>query len=109
MTTRSQKKEEKPEKQQKPKASAGGEKEDLDARAAAGETVVPGGTGGKSVEAQERLAEGRSKGGQHRKEQLGSEGYAEMGKLGGLSSNGADGSEVAEDRGIDIDDSKFSN
>jgi len=31
---------------------------DLDARAAAGETVVPGGTGGLSVEAQQHLAEG---------------------------------------------------
>jgi len=33
-------------------------KEDLDARAAAGETVVPGGTGGKSLEAQQHLADG---------------------------------------------------
>lgn len=33
-------------------------KEELDARAREGETVVPGGTGGKSLEAQERLAEG---------------------------------------------------
>jgi hypothetical protein len=33
-------------------------KADLDARAAAGETVVPGGTGGKSLEAQQHLAEG---------------------------------------------------
>ncbi len=31
---------------------------DLNARAAAGETVVPGGTGGKSVQAQQNLAEG---------------------------------------------------
>lgn len=30
----------------------------LDARARQGETVVPGGTGGKSLEAQENLAEG---------------------------------------------------
>ncbi|KAJ0771968.1 10 kDa late embryogenesis abundant protein [Helianthus annuus] len=34
------------------------EKKDLDQRAAKGETVVPGGTRGKSLEAQERLAEG---------------------------------------------------
>ena len=35
-----------------------GKTEDLDARAAAGETVVEGGTGGKSVQAQKNLAEG---------------------------------------------------
>lgn len=34
------------------------EKKELDARARQGETVVPGGTGGKSLEAQEHLAEG---------------------------------------------------
>lgn len=30
----------------------------MDARARQGETVIPGGTGGKSLEAQEHLAEG---------------------------------------------------
>ena len=35
-----------------------GKKEELDERAKKGETVVPGGTGGKSVEAQQHLAEG---------------------------------------------------
>ncbi|KAK1421344.1 hypothetical protein QVD17_23599 [Tagetes erecta] len=64
------------------------EKKNLDQRAAEGETVVPGGTRGKSLEAQERLAEGRSKGGQTRKKQLGTEGYKEMGKKGGRSSGG---------------------
>lgn len=34
------------------------EKRELDAKARQGETVVPGGTGGKSLEAQEHLAEG---------------------------------------------------
>lgn len=34
------------------------EREKLDAKARQGETVVPGGTGGKSLEAQEHLAEG---------------------------------------------------
>lgn len=34
------------------------ERAELDARARQGETVVPGGTGGKSLEAQEHLAEG---------------------------------------------------
>lgn len=34
------------------------ERQELDARARQGETVVPGGTGGKSLEAQEHLAEG---------------------------------------------------
>lgn len=33
-------------------------REELDARARQGETVAPGGTGGKSLEAQEHLAEG---------------------------------------------------
>lgn len=31
---------------------------ELDAKARQGKTVVPGGTGGKSLDAQERLAEG---------------------------------------------------
>jgi hypothetical protein len=34
------------------------ERQELDSRARQGETVVPGGTGGKSLEAQEHLAEG---------------------------------------------------
>lgn len=34
------------------------DRSELDARARQGETVVPGGTGGKSLEAQEHLAEG---------------------------------------------------
>lgn len=34
------------------------ERRELDERAKKGETVVPGGTGGKSLEAQEHLAEG---------------------------------------------------
>lgn len=40
---------------------ASGHQQDIDElenRARQGETVVPGGTGGKSLEAQERLAEG---------------------------------------------------
>lgn len=34
-------------------------REELEAKARQGETVVPGGTGGKSFEAQEHLAEGK--------------------------------------------------
>ncbi|CAK9319864.1 unnamed protein product [Citrullus colocynthis] len=80
---------------------------ELDARARQGETVVPGGTGGKSLEAQEHLAEGRSRGGQTRKEQLGHEGYQEMGRKGGLSNTGMPGGERAAEEGVEIDESKF--
>ncbi|MED6156136.1 Protein sle3 [Stylosanthes scabra] len=82
-------------------------RQELDERAKQGETVIPGGTGGKSLEAQQHLAEGRSKGGQTRKEQLGTEGYQEMGRKGGLSTMDKSGGERAEEEGIDIDESKF--
>ncbi|KAF5750808.1 protein SLE1-like [Tripterygium wilfordii] len=102
-------------------------KEELDARARQGETVIPGGTGGKSLEAQEHLAEGRSrggqvraeqlgregyqeighKGGQTRKEQIGHEGYQEMGRKGGLSTTDKSGGERAAEEGIEIDESKY--
>lgn len=36
-------------------------REELENKAREGETVVPGGTGGKSLEAQEHLAEGKHK------------------------------------------------
>ncbi|KAI3470897.1 hypothetical protein Pfo_027560 [Paulownia fortunei] len=83
------------------------ERAELDARAKQGETVVPGGTGGKSLEAQEHLAEGRSRGGQTRREQLGTEGYQEMGRKGGLSTGDKSGGERAEEEGVEIDESKF--
>ncbi|KHN20315.1 Em-like protein GEA1 [Glycine soja] len=103
-------------------------REELDEKARQGETVVPGGTGGKSLEAQEHLAEGRrsrggqtrkqqlgsegyhemgTKGGQTRKEQMGREGYQEMGRKGGLSTMDKSGGERAEEEGIEIDESKF--
>ncbi|XAR65953.1 hypothetical protein NMG60_11011973 [Bertholletia excelsa] len=85
------------------------ERQELDQRAKQGETVVPGGTGGKSLEAQEHLAEGRSRGGQTRREQLGTEGYQEMGRKGGLSMADRAGGERAEEEGISIDESKFRN
>ncbi|TQD94247.1 hypothetical protein C1H46_020061 [Malus baccata] len=47
---------------------------ELDQKARPGETVVPGGTGGKTLNSQEHLAEGRHRGGEARKEQQGSEG-----------------------------------
>nr|ADQ91833.1 late embryogenesis abundant protein group 1 protein [Arachis hypogaea] len=83
------------------------QKQELDERAKQGETVVPGGTGGKSLEAQEHLAEGRSKGGQTRREQLGTEGYQEMGRKGGFSTMEKSGGERAEEEGVEIDESKF--
>ncbi|KAH9767165.1 Embryonic abundant protein 1 [Citrus sinensis] len=88
--------------------SSGQERAELDAKARQGQTVVPGGTGGKSLEAQEHLAEGRSRGGQTRKEQLGTEGYQEMGRKGGLSTGDqSSGERAAQERGIDVDESKF--
>ncbi|XP_025809329.1 em protein H5 isoform X3 [Panicum hallii] len=88
-------------------ASGQESREELDRMAREGETVVPGGTGGKSLEAQEHLAEGTSKGGQTRKEQLGHEGYSEMGRKGGLSTMEESGGERAAREGIEIDESKF--
>ncbi|XP_015960995.1 protein SLE1 [Arachis duranensis] len=104
-------------------------REELDERAKQGETVVPGGIGGKSLETQEHLAEGRSKGGQTRKEQLESEGYHEMGikggqtrkeqigiagyqkmgRKGGHSTMDKSGEKYAAEEGIDINESKFTN
>ncbi|OMP11559.1 Stress induced protein [Corchorus capsularis] len=59
------------------------ERSELDSRARQGETVVPAGTRGKSLEAQENLAKGRFK--------------------GGLSSTDKSGEERAEEEGIPID------
>ena len=50
---------------------------------------------------------GRSRGGQTRREQLGQEGYSEMGRKGGLSTNDESGGERAAREGVDIDESKF--
>lgn len=51
--------------------------------------------------------EGRSKGGQRRKEQIGTEGYQEMGRKGGLSTSDKSGEERVREEGIPIDESKF--
>lgn len=48
-----------------------------------------------------------SRGGQTRKEQLGREGYQEMGRKGGLSTIEKSGGERAAEEGVDIDESKF--
>ncbi|XP_073015678.1 protein SLE1-like [Primulina eburnea] len=102
---------------------------ELDARARQCDTVIPGGTGGKTLEAQEHLAEGRSRGGQTRREQLGTEGYQEIGRRGGqarkeqlgregyqemdrkggLSTINKSGGERAAQQVHQIDESKFKN
>lgn len=48
-----------------------------------------------------------SKGGQTRKEQMGKEGYQEMGRKGGLSTMDKSGGERAAEEGIEIDESKY--
>ncbi len=51
---------------------------------------------------------GRSRGGQTRREQLGTEGYQEMGRKGGLSTGDRSGSEEsAKEEGVPINESKF--
>ncbi|KAG0576796.1 hypothetical protein KC19_5G109400 [Ceratodon purpureus] len=83
--------------------------EDLDARAAAGETVVPGGTGGRSLQAQRNLALGRSRGGQARAGQLGHDGYVEMGRKGGSVTSEESGGRAAASTGRDMDTAKVTN
>ncbi|KAL3536543.1 hypothetical protein ACH5RR_005004 [Cinchona calisaya] len=67
---------------------------ELYARARQGETVVPGSASGKSLEAHEHLAEGRSREGQSWREQLGREGYQEMGRKCGPSTTDKSGGSV---------------
>ncbi|KAH0454730.1 hypothetical protein IEQ34_016654 [Dendrobium chrysotoxum] len=85
----------------------------------AGATAMPGGMGGKSLDAQDQnLAEelktyqkkllsgpglGRSRGGQTRKENIGTEGYKEKGRKGGLGKAEETGGERATGTGINID------
>lgn len=47
------------------------------------------------------------RGGQMRREQMGSEGYQEMGRKGGLSTIDKSGGERAAEEGIEIDESKY--
>ncbi|GAQ81842.1 late embryogenesis abundant protein [Klebsormidium nitens] len=64
---------------------------------------------GLSQDAQERIREGGRKGGQARAEQLGREGYQEMGRKGGLATKDKSGGEAAAEKGINLDESKFTN
>lgn len=48
-------------------------------------------------------------GGEARREQMGQEGYKEMGRKGGLSTMDKSGGERVEEEGIEIDESKFTN
>ncbi|GKD88867.1 Em-like protein GEA6 [Tanacetum coccineum] len=86
------------------------QRKELDDRARKGETVVPGGTGGKSYEAQQHLAQGRSRGGQTRRDQLGTEGYQQMGRKGGLGTGDQSGGDKNQNQnqtvqGVDFDES----
>jgi len=47
------------------------------------------------------------RGGETRREQMGQEGYQEMGKKGGLSTMDKSAAERVEEEGIEIDESKF--
>lgn len=53
------------------------------------------------------INEGRSRGGHKRSEQLGHEGYQEMGKKGGLRTVEKSSGERVAEQDIDIDESKF--
>lgn len=53
------------------------------------------------------VVSGRHKGGMTRAEELGHEGYSEMGRKGGLTTNDKSGEERAQEEGIEIDESKF--
>ncbi|KAL6131621.1 hypothetical protein ACLB2K_069995 [Fragaria x ananassa] len=53
------------------------------------------------------MVKGRRKGGQTRKDQIGKEGYQEMGRKGGLSTGDESGGELAAREGITIDESKY--
>ncbi|OIT19690.1 PREDICTED: protein EMB-1-like [Nicotiana attenuata] len=81
------------------------ERKELDNKAKQGETVVPGGTRGKSLDSQQHLAQGRRQGGETRKEQLGSEGYKEMGRKGGHDSGLQGGRDPEVEQGLDVDES----
>ena len=52
---------------------------------------------------------GRSKGGQTRVEQLGHDGYVEMGKKGGYATSEQSGGDATAGAGREIDESKFTN
>lgn len=89
--------------------ASGQEIAELDSRARQEETVVPGSTSGKSLETQAHLAEGSSRGGQTRMEQIGIEKYQEMDRKGGPSIRDQSGEQRTALDEIEIDDFQIQN
>ncbi|TQD94248.1 hypothetical protein C1H46_020062 [Malus baccata] len=86
-------------------------RQELDQKARQGATVVPGRRRGDEAKKEQLGSEGYQemghRGGEARKEQIGQEGYQEMGKKGGLSTKDKSGGERAAKEGIEIDESKY--